>query len=413
MTNNTDNPTSNSPRWGSGIKLVISFTIAAILLGLVIRFRNIIGPLLITGVFAYLVHPLAAGLSRMLKMKWQGAVSLIYLLLILLLIGLLTWGGVALAPQIASLIELMKEFFTNLPGLIASLSNTVIKVGTFTIDLSQYGLSDLANQLLGVVQPLLGEVGALVGKVAGGAAEVFGWLLFVILVSYFILFESGGNTAKYFDLHLPGYTDDMQRMSSELSRIWNAFLRGQFLVILIAIAIYSVILSILGVRYAIGLALLAGLARFIPYIGAWATWITIALVSYFQDARLFGITPLLYTSIVMGISLVVDTLLDNMVATRILSKALKIHPAAVLIAAIILANLIGLVGVILAAPMVATLKLFTRYIKRKLFDQDPWVGLEEEEAVLIPEARLLRWIKRVWLGLLRYFKRIFGKKLPQ
>ena len=389
---------------------MISLTIAAILIGLVIRFRNIIGPLLITGVFAYLVHPLAASLSRKLKMKWQGAVSLIYLVLILLLIGLLAWGGVALAPQITSLFDLMKEFFTNLPGLITSLSNTVIKVGTFTIDLSQYGLSDLANQLLGVVQPLLGEVGTLVGKVAGGAAGIMGWLFFVILISYFILYESGGNTDKYFDLHLPGYADDMQRMSSELSRIWNAFLRGQFLVILLAITVYSVILSILGVRYAIGLALLAGLARFIPYIGAWVTWITIALVSYFQASQIFGITPLLYTSIVMGISLLVDTLLDNMVATRILSRALKIHPAAVLIAAIILANLIGLVGVILAAPMVATLKLFTRYIKRKLFDQDPWAGLEEEEAAQIHEVRLIRWFKRVWFDLLRNFKRILIKK---
>jgi predicted PurR-regulated permease PerM len=399
-----------SPRWGIGIKLVVSITLAAIFFALVIRFGSIIGPLLITGIFAYLIHPLAASLSRRLHMRWPVAVTLIYLVLLLIVIGLLTGGGVALAPQVVSLVELIRQFFNDLPQNLAQLSATTVQLGGYQIDLSQYGLTDLANQILGVVKPLLGEVGTLVGKFAGGAAEVIGWLFFVLLVSYFILVESSSNPQGDYELHLPGYGDDIQRMTSELSRIWNAFLRGQFWVILLAIAIYSVVLSILGVRYAIGLALLAGIARFVPYVGAWVTWITLALVSYFQAAHPFGGTALVYTAVVVVIALIVDTLLDNMVATRILARALKIHPAAVLIAAIVLANLIGLVGVVLASPMVATLKLIFRYIKRKLLDQDPWEGLEEEEAKPLPEVRLVRWIKRGYYGVMRMIRKTRGEK---
>jgi hypothetical protein len=65
------------------------------------------------------------------------------------------------------------------------------------------------------------------------------------------------------------------------------------------------------------------------------------------------------------------------------------------VAAIILANLIGFIGVVLASPVVATLKLFFRYVIRKLLDQDPWEGLEEEEAPGTP-PRIVLWLVKAW-----------------
>ena len=62
---------------------------------------------------------------------------------------------------------------------------------------------------------------------------------------------------------------------------------------------------------------------------------------------------------------------------RIMASALKVHPAAVLVAAIVALDLLGILGVIIAAPMLATLQLVMRYFGRKLFDLDPWEGLAE------------------------------------
>jgi predicted PurR-regulated permease PerM len=403
------NDESLSPRWPSGTKLVVSLTLAAILIVLVMRFRNIIGPLLITFILAYLIYPIATRLTRKLRLKWQVTVTLLYLLLILILIGLLTWGGVALAQQIQSLISFIEKSLVLLPDFLNSISTKVIEIGTLKIDLSQYGLSNLGNQILNAIQPLLGKMGSLVGLIAGGAAEVVGWLFFVLLVSYFILVESGGISGRIFNVNLPGITADLRRMSAELGRIWNAFVRGQFLIILLTFLVYAILLSILGVRYTLGLALLAGFARFVPYVGPGIAWTTFGLVSYFQSSHPFGINPLIYTIIVVGVSLLTDILLDNLVATRILARALKIHPAAVLVAALILANLIGFIGIVLASPVVATLKLFLRYTVRKLFDLDPWEGLEEEETPR-PQSPLVLWLGRIWDTIYRRGKIIFQKK---
>ncbi len=386
---------TKSPRWGSGIKLVVSLTLTAILIGLVIRFRNIIGPLLLIFVLAYLIYPIAVRLSKRTKLKWRATVTLLYIVMVLILAGLLTWGGVALAQQIQSLINFIQRSLVLLPDFLNNISTQGIQIGKFVIDLSKYGLTDIGTQILNAIQPLLGQMGSLFGAIAGGAASVVGWLFFVLLVSYFVLVESDGPSGKFFNLELPGYAADFRRMSAELGKIWNAFLRGQFLVIVITILVYMVLLSILGVRYALGLALLAGLARFVPYIGPAVAWTTFGLVSYFQIFHPFGISPLVFTLIVVGVSWFTDVLLDNLVATRILSKALKIHPAAVLVAAIILANLIGFIGVVLASPVVATLKLFFRYILRKLLDQDPWEGLEEEETPSQP-PRVVAWLLKAW-----------------
>jgi predicted PurR-regulated permease PerM len=241
-------------------------------------------------------------------------------------------------------------------------------------------------------------MGVLVAKFAGGAAEVIGWIAFILLVAYFILFESKGISGQMINVELPGYALDIRRMGVELGKIWNAFLRGQLLIIAITIVIYTVLLSILGLRFALGLALLAGLARFVPYVGPAIAWTTLGLVAFFQPENYFHFTPLVYALVCVGVAWVMDVALDNLVATRILANALKVHPAAVLVMALVGANLIGLIGVVLASPVTASIKLFGRYLVRKLFDLDPWEGLERMDS----SASDPRWIK----GLRRFWKRI-------
>ena len=70
---------------------------------------------------------------------------------------------------------------------------------------------------------------------------------------------------------------------------------------------------------------------------------------------------------------------------------LGIHPAAQLITAIVLTSLIGLMGILLAAPVLASLQLFGRYIVRKMMDKDPWPEPESNHVHLpIPFIKPLR-----------------------
>jgi len=368
----TEEHRRTSPSWSSTTKLVVSLTIVAILAGLLIQFRGIIGPLMLAFVLAYLLSPLAEWIHRRLRFSWQLAVGVIYLLMLVMLLGGLTLGGLGVVQQVSSLVTVVQQYLTSLPKVIEDLSGRIYQFGPFQFDFRHMDLSAVSSQLLGMAQSLLGRTGTLLSTVASGAASFVAWGMFVMIISYFVLAESGGLRGQILSMDIPGYSEDLRRLSAELGRIWNAFLRGQIIIFILTIIIYTIVLGILGVHYAIAIAVLAGLAKFVPYVGPFITWTTLALVAYFQGSTIFGLSPLGYAILDVGLGIIIDQSFDNLVSPRIIGQALRVHPAAVLVAALVAANLVGLLGVVLAAPMLATVLLFWRYTLRKMLDLDPW-----------------------------------------
>ena len=374
-----EKPQSTSPRWSSTFKMIVGLTTAGLLLALLIYFRSIIGPLILAFILVYLLHPLAVLLSTHSRLSWRASVNIIYFVFLILLIGLSTLIGFATVTQIESLIKVIQRFVNDLPNLIDKLSGTIIVIGPYRIDLSQYtDLGQVGNQLINAIQLIIGRAGTIAGTLASATATTIGWGLFMLVVSYFVLADAGKVPNVLDFINIPGYADDIQKLSRSLGRIWNAFLRGQLTIVILVIISYTILLYILGVRYAIAIAILAGLARFVPYVGPAITYIVMGLVTLFQGGNYFNLQPMYYALLVIVVSAIMDQIYDNLVSPRIMGRSLGVHPAAVLVVAIIAANLIGLIGLVLAAPVLASVLLLGRYIVRKMFDRDPWVPVGEE-----------------------------------
>lgn len=386
-----------SPKWAKTTKIIVAVSLLALTVAVVIRFQNLFPPLIMALIIAYLFYPAASFLERRAHMPWGLSVTLIYLILALIIIGLLALGGFEIVSQIQSLIGTINSVLDQLPALLDSLKLQVIIIGPYTYDLSSLGidLSGLSDQLINSIQAVLGQTGTVIGSVAGSAISTIGWLLFILFVSYFLLIESGGLRERIFSYDFRDYNEDARRFGERLGNIWNAFLRGQIILFFLAIFIYTIVLTLLGVRFAFGLALIAGLARFLPYVGPAINWILMGLIAYFQDYKLFGMSPLAYSALVIIIAIVIDYILDYAVSTRIMSHTLKVHSAAILIAVIVAADLLGLLGVVIAAPILATVQLAYTYVFRKLNDEDPWPPEEHSEAYS------LRKQFKDWMGKIR------------
>ena len=121
--------------------------------------------------------------------------------------------------------------------------------------------------------------------------------------------------------------------------------------------------------------------------------VVMGLATYFQPSNYLGLEPWQFMALVLILAFVIDKIFDSFIAPRFLGKALGIHPATVLIAAIMAASLLGLVGLVLAAPVVATLKLVGEYIFRKMFDLDPWPDPEVENVPV--EFPWFRWSRQI------------------
>ena len=337
---------NQSPKWSSTTKLVVSLSGVALAAVFFARFNNLIGPVLLSFVLAYLFYPSADFLRRKIKLSWRLSSTIVFLLIFLILLGLLTWGGFALFGQITSLIGFVEREIGNLPQYIADLSQQKFLIGPFVVDFTQIDLVEISNQILDVIRPVLSKLGSGVGSAATSAASTLGMFFFTLLIAYFILAESSGARSDLVKINIPGYEFDIKRMSDELKRIWNAFLRGQIIIILITIVIYTVLLGSLRVEFFFGLAVVAGLARFVPYVGPVVAWTLYGLVTLFQGSTIFGLEPIIYAIMVIVIAWLTDVILDNF--------------------------MVGLLGVMLAGPVLATAKLFGRYIFYKMLDIDPW-----------------------------------------
>jgi predicted PurR-regulated permease PerM len=403
----------NSPLWGNTAKLTVTLVLVAIIAFLMFYFKNFIGPLIFAFLLSYLIHPVVGFLNTRVKMPWRAASTILYLLIFATLFGLLTWGGFSLVQPFQSLLAFLQRMLTDVPGFFSDLTSHPLVIGTITLDLSKLHNPGLWTQLQSAITPALNKLGTLLGDIASGAASIVTMTIFTIVISYFITVESTGVRSDLFIVKIPKYQDDIERLTRHTSRIWNSYVRGQLMVLTITVVFYTILLSALGVNYAFALALLAGLARFVPYVGPFVAWTTYGLVALFQGATVFGLLPFPYALVVVGCALVTDVIMDNFVSPRIMSDALGVHPAVVLISVLVGAKLLGFVGVLVAAPFVATLKMLFNYVFKKLTDQDPWEDVKIVAAPVPIRRLIVRWYLRVVEFIRKvvpFFKKLFSPK---
>ena len=321
---------SRSPSWGTTTKLVIGLTLVGIFAGIFLYYRSVVSLMIMAFIITYLFQPLVIYLTEKTSMSWRLSTTLIFLLFIILLIGLLTGAGLAIAQQLIDLVRVLQDFASNLPQIADDLSEYLAQYGAVADFIN---LNDLANRLLETLQPLLGQAGSIVGSVATGAALSICRIFFVVIVAYFILAESQRVGQITID-QVPDYDYDIRRMTRHLRIIWDSFFRGQIIIFVMVFVVYLFVFSVLGVKYSIALAVLTGLAVFIPYVGIWVTSIVLVLVTYLQPYNYFGILPWQYSAMVLAITLVINFTFDNYISPRFFGRTLDIHPAAVVVAAL-------------------------------------------------------------------------------
>ncbi|NMC86497.1 MAG: AI-2E family transporter [Anaerolineaceae bacterium] len=394
-------PKEAIPQWNNTTKLIVALVLVVLVGFLIWKFQFILGPLLFAIILAYLLYPVAGFLHKKVHLPWRAAATILYLLIFLILIGLLTWGGISLVEPLQNLVTFLQKLVTDLPKTIADLTSQAWMIGPFRINLSNLSATQLWTDLQGILSPALSSIGTLLGNIASGAVSTITWTAFTLLVSYFFSVESRGTRSNLIKFTIPRYEYDFEMMKVYLSNIWGAFLRGQLVIFVLTYFIYAILLAALGERYFLALAVLAGLARFVPYVGPFVAWTTYGLVALFQGTTIFGLLPFPYALIIVGSAIVVDVIMDNFVSPRIMSSALSVHPAAVLVMVIVSAKLIGFIGVLVAAPVLASLKLFLHYISRKMTDLDPW----EDMALPVPPPPIKDTLRERWQEL---SKRISG-----
>lgn len=359
-------PESSSPDWRPGTRLVVGVLLILAAGLLLYQLRQFVIPLVLAMLLAYVLHPPAVRLQRRLRSPRWVAAALIYLALVLALIGTTTGLGLAATQALTSLASYLGALSARIPDQIHGLADLRFSFGPWTLDLGNVNLDPVVQALSSALSPLLSQTGNLLTGVAGATATALGTTLLVLVVSFYLLLDFEQLPELLLRLVPPSHHDDARRLLAESSRIWHAFLRGQLLMGLAVGVATAIILTVLGVRFALGLGLIAGVLEFVPIFGPWITGLISVLVAAFQDSNFWGLASLEFALLVLAASILIQQVENNILYPRIIGHSLNLHPLVVLLAVLAAGSMAGVVGLLLAAPTVATLRLVASYLYWKV-----------------------------------------------
>ncbi|RRJ84150.1 AI-2E family transporter [Aestuariirhabdus litorea] len=321
--------------------------------GLVYLLSPILAPFLVAMILAYLGDPVA---DRLEAYGWSrtGAVVGVFAVMTLILLAVLLIVIPLLGVQ-------LKYLVTNLPDWIRGLEQYLMPrlKAYLGADAEQWQLSSVVASLKeswqGIGNLLLGGV----QSVSRSGLAFAGWLANLVLipvVAFYLLRDWDILMAKLSDLLPLNLQPVVGKLALECDEVLGAFLKGQMVVMICLGLIYSVGLWWVGLKLALVIGLLAGLASIVPYMG-FILGIGAALI-----AGLFqfdGYLPLL----LIGAVFMVGQLLEGMVLTPMLvGDRIGLHPVAVIFAIMAGGQLFGFTGILLALPVGAVIVVLLRHL---------------------------------------------------
>lgn len=312
-------------------------------------FQTLFLPITLAGFFYYLLRPIVKQINR--KSPVSLSILLIYFALLCIGIGILLIIVPILQEQFNSLLN-------NLPFIISEIQGKLVNIqesSIFQID----QLEDILN-----LEEFIFQLGDIINqsgrKLATNISNFIGVLANAVLgliITPFILFYLLRDGEKLGDSVVNIFKDKHKNIGlvfNDIDRTLSSYIQGQGIVCLCVGSLCYIAYLIIGLDYALLLAVIAGLTNIIPYFGPWIGTIPAVVVGFFQSTG---------TSIIVIILVVIIQQIEsNLITPQVIGKKLKMHPIIIMFLILIAGRLVGLIGMILVIPTYAVARVIITHL---------------------------------------------------
>jgi predicted PurR-regulated permease PerM len=345
------------PLWAKVATVAIIITLAILLLRAV---GGLLNPFIWAIIAAYLFNPLVTRLTQ-----HTGVSRVWWVVLLYIIAGLLLYLGInSLVPRLArqynDLVQALPDFAARLEHWIAA--NGVIELGGMSLDLrpDEAELTTLFTEITREIPRSLPEI-------VYSVFERMVLLLVFLVVTFYLLMQAGQITEHLYGLIPAPYRGEIRELGRSIDRVLGAYIRSQLLLIVIMAVLTYIPLTILGVQYALVLAIATGFLEIIPFVGPWTAASSAMLVSLLQSGNTFG-----WPNWVLA-------LVPNLVG-----RIVKLHPVIVIFTILAGAAIGGAMGLLIAVPVAATIKIILSYLYAKLIDSPtPAAAVQAQERYML------------------------------
>ena len=294
--------------------------------------RDIVALVFVALIFAALIDPLADWFSKK-RIPRALAVLIIYAVLLALLVSLILLLIPAIMTQFGELVENTTFYWDNVRPYFEQV------LGYVDLSIAEIEIEKALEPLTGNISTAASAIfGTITGIVTGVAAVI------IVLVITFYMVAEEDTARKFYRTFAPTkYHPYIAEALTEIKHKFGAWLRGELLMAFIVGTLSYVALSILGVNHALLLAIIIGLAEFVPYLGP-IVGATLAVFIAFADSPLKAL-------LVLIIFILIQQLEAHLLYPKVMQKAVGLNPIISIIALLIGAKVAGIIGVLLAVPV--------------------------------------------------------------
>lgn len=368
-------------------RLAIWVIVALFVTGMLYALRGVLSPVILAFFLAYVLDPLA---DRCERMRIPRGVAVMGLLILALLLGallmLLVLPAVVrdLAALISQLPVAVKRAIETLGPWLQARGIEVPATGAEAIAAFEAQVSNVTPMILTSVQSI---ATGFLGSTASVVSAIAAVMLFPVLTAYLLL-DFDRITAAVSDLIPPRYRTATIEIVDEVDDVLGLFVRGQLLVMAALGAMLAVGYAAVGVTLAVPIGIIGGLLSFIPYVGgavALGLGLLMSVLHFDGLGQLLGVVAV-YTAV---------QLLEGFVVTPyIVGDKLGMSALVVLFALMIGGELFGFLGVMLALPVAAIIKVFVDRGLMRYRASAIYVGLERDTRAQQSRLRLRAPITR-------------------
>ncbi|MEN1936558.1 AI-2E family transporter [Paenibacillus sp. 102] len=338
------------------VNILLLTKISFVFTPFIVFLKTIFFPVLLAGVLFYILHPLVSLLER------KGVSRIISIASIyILVIGLFVFLVVTVIPIIKDQINALID---NLPYFGHEIEKAARRFGESNIiGKIQESLSiDVGSIVKDSTMNFTNSLSSVTGNVTGFLSTLTEVVLTFVMVPFilFYLLKDGEQLPKYF-LRI---ISEQRRPSAKLilddmHYAISSYIRGQIIVSLFIGIMLLIGYLIIGIKYAVLLAVLAMIVNVVPYVGPIIA-ITPALIIAFIDS------PAMILKVII-VMMIVQLAEGKFISPQVMGKKLDIHPITIIFIILTAGNLFGIMGIILAIPGYAILKVLVthgyRFIK--------------------------------------------------
>ena len=360
------------------------FVIIGVLAWLANQVRIIWLPLIFAAGLVIILDPIATALQRAGLPRAVGTIfAFVSFVAFLVAIGFLA------VPTIQSQAA---EFGARLPVLydetIQFLQDTGDELGVdlgpvWTSETISSWVSDPSNQE--TIQNLLGGFGSGAGRLIRGVAETVAVVVLAPVLAFYLLLDLPRFKRMVFDLTPRSVRDEFHHVSTRAGSAVAAFVRGQLLVAVIVGALSSVALLALDLPFWLIIGLAAGLLNLVPFVGPFVGGLLAVIVALVEgEPSKAALAVLLFTAIQQ---------VDNHIITPMVQRTrVLLSPLVIVLALLVGGSVAGLLGVLVAVPLVAVIRIVAGHLWRTRVLGESWeVALEAAiEVTERPERRRAR-----------------------